>query len=91
MALGATQKQILYLFAARVLAAAFVGVGMGVTAALFLTRLLRSQLYGVQPDHFLTFAGAALVLIVPTLLASVLPAAKAGSVNLNLTRVISSA
>jgi putative ABC transport system permease protein len=81
MALGATSRQIFSLFVNRVLYAVLVGVGIGATAALFLARLLRSQLYGVQPDHLLTFAAAALVLLVPTLLASILPAVKAANLN----------
>jgi predicted permease len=81
MALGATSRQILSLFVTRAFYAALVGVGIGAIAALFLARLLRSQLYGVQPDHLLTFAAAALLLLVPTLLASILPALKAATLN----------
>ena len=81
MALGATRTQILSLFVTRTLSAALVGLGIGTIAALFLTRLLRSQLYGVEPNNLLAFGGAALVLLIPTLLASVLPAVKAANLN----------
>jgi putative ABC transport system permease protein len=81
MALGASGKQILSLFVSRALYAALVGLGTGAIAAYFLTWLLRSQLYGVPPDDLLTFAAAALALLVPALLASVLPAARAATLN----------
>lgn len=81
MALGATGKQILSLFVTRALSAALVGLGTGTIAALFLTRLLSSQLYGVEPNNLLAFGGAALVLLIPTLLASALPAVKAATLN----------
>lgn len=81
MALGATGKQILSLFVLRALVAALVGLGIGGAAALFLTRLLRTQLYGVPPDHLLMFFASILLLLVPTLLASLVPAAKAASLN----------
>jgi predicted permease len=81
MALGATGMQILSLFVTRTLSAALAGLGIGTIAALFLTRLLRSQLYGVEPNHLLTFGVAALALLIPTLLASVLPAVKAANLN----------
>ena len=81
MALGATGRQILSLFVTRALSAALAGLVFGATAALFLARLLRSQLYGVEPNDWLTFAVAALVLLVATLLASVIPAMKAANLN----------
>jgi putative ABC transport system permease protein len=58
-----------------------VGMAIGGAAAVFLTRLLRSELYGVQPDHLLTFIIAVLLLFLPTLFACLIPAAKAASFN----------
>ena len=81
MALGATRGQILALFVLRALGAACIGLGVGATAVLFLTRLLRTQLYGVQPNHWFTFVIAAVMLLLPALLASLLPATKAASLN----------
>jgi putative ABC transport system permease protein len=81
MALGATRKDILYLLIRRILLAALVGMAIGGAAAVFLTRLLRSELYGVQPDHLLTFIIAVLLLFLPTLFACLIPAAKAASFN----------
>lgn len=88
MALGATRTQILSLFVVRALNAAFIGLAIGVTAALFLTRLLRSQLYEVQPNHWSTFVIAGAMLLLPALAASIVPARKAASLNpINALRV----
>ncbi|MBV8898332.1 MAG: ABC transporter permease [Acidobacteriaceae bacterium] len=81
MALGATAKQILSLFIRRALGAALIGLAAGGTGAIFLTRLLESQLYAMRPDHALTFLAAALLLLVPVLVASVIPASKAAGLN----------
>jgi predicted permease len=81
MAFGATRKQISYLFIRRALLAALSGVLIGEVTALFVTRLLRAQLYGVPPDHLLTFVASALLLLIPTLVASVVPAIRAASLN----------
>jgi putative ABC transport system permease protein len=81
MALGATRKDIMRLVMRRTLFAALIGIAIGGIAAAFLTRLLRSELYGVQPDHFLTFAVSALLLLSPVLVASLVPAVKAALLN----------
>ena len=81
MALGATRQQISLLFVRRTLTAAFVGLAVGSVAALMLTRLLRSQLYGVSPDDPRTFALAIALLLIPVLLASLRPALLAASVD----------
>jgi len=45
------------------------------------TRLLRSQLYGVQPNDPTTFLIATLLLLAPVFVASLRPALKAASVD----------
>jgi hypothetical protein len=45
------------------------------------TRLLRSQLYGVQPNDPITFLIATLLLLAPVFAASLRPALKAASVD----------
>ena len=81
MALGATRRQISLLFLRRTLTAALIGLGAGSIAALMLTRLLRSQLYGVSPNNLGTFALAIALLLIPVLLASLRPALLAASVD----------
>jgi len=50
-------------------------------AALMLTRLLRSQLYGVSPNNLGAFTLAIALLLIPVLLASLRPALLAASVD----------
>jgi ABC-type antimicrobial peptide transport system permease subunit len=81
MAFGATRKQISFLFIRRTFSAALIGVLAGGIAAFFAARLLRSQLYGVPPDHLLTFLASAVVLLIPALVASVVPAIRAAAID----------
>ncbi len=81
IALGATRKNVLYLLIKRTLLAALAGIAIGGAAAALLTPLLRSELYGVEPGHPLTYLIAALLLLVPALAATIAPAAKIASVN----------
>jgi putative ABC transport system permease protein len=81
MALGATRPQILRLIVSRAASATIVGLAAGTCLALLLTRLLRSQLYGVSPDSPSIYAASILLLLVPALLAALRPALRAASVN----------
>jgi putative ABC transport system permease protein len=81
MALGASRRQISALFLKRTLASALIGLACGGVATLLLTRLLRSQLYGVQPNDPSTFCIAILLLLMPVFAASLRPALKAASVD----------
>jgi predicted permease len=81
MALGATRKQISLLFLRRTLTAALIGLACGGVATLMVTRLLRSQLYGVEPNNPMTFLIAILLLLTPVLAASLRPALQAASVD----------
>jgi ABC-type lipoprotein release transport system permease subunit len=81
MALGATRAQISRLFLRRTMTSALLGLSGGTIAALLLTRLLRSQLYGVEPNNPTTFFIAVLLLLMPALAASLRPALKAASVD----------
>jgi ABC-type antimicrobial peptide transport system permease subunit len=57
------------------------GVGIGMVAALALTRFLSSLLFGVKPNDPLTFGIVALVLAGIALLAAYIPARRATEVN----------
>ncbi len=81
MALGARRAQIALLFLRRALLSTALGLAGGTIAALLLTRLLRSQLYGVEPDNPLIYIVATLLLLLPVLLASLRPALQAASVD----------
>jgi ABC-type antimicrobial peptide transport system permease subunit len=56
---------------------ALMGIGIGLAAALALTRLIESQLYGVAATDPATFALVAAVLAVTALLANLFPAVRA--------------
>jgi ABC-type antimicrobial peptide transport system permease subunit len=57
------------------------GVAGGLTASLFLTRFLRSMLYGVGTTDVMTFGTVAAVLCVVSLIACYLPARRASAVD----------
>jgi ABC-type antimicrobial peptide transport system permease subunit len=53
------------------------GVAIGGLAALGLSRLLRSQLFGIAPTDPLTFAAVASTLLIVCIVASFIPALRA--------------
>jgi len=81
MALGAEQRDVLKLIVARGLVLAVVGVAAGVLAALALSRLMASLLYGVHPGDPATFAVVCLTLVAVALAASYIPARRATKVD----------
>jgi len=81
MALGAERAQILRQVLSQGLALTLAGIGVGLAAALLLTRLAGGLLYQVGAHDPVTFVVAPLVFIVVALLASYLPARRATRVN----------
>jgi ABC-type antimicrobial peptide transport system permease subunit len=81
MALGADRGDILKLVVRQGLVLVLIGVAVGVAAALGLTRLIASELYGVTPTDPVTFTAVALVLVGVALLASYIPARRATQVD----------
>jgi putative ABC transport system permease protein len=81
MALGATRAGISLLFMRRAMLSAAIGLAGGVCVALFLSQMLRSELYGVAPNNPFLFFVAVLSLLIPVLLATLRPALAAASVN----------
>jgi ABC-type lipoprotein release transport system permease subunit len=69
MALGATRTAILRLVLRNGLALALTGLAMGVVAALLLTRLMQSLLFGVTAGDPLTFYAVPVLLLFIALLA----------------------
>jgi putative ABC transport system permease protein len=81
MAIGAQASDIQRLVLARGAALAFAGVGLGLAAALALTRLMQGLLYNVSASDPLTLLCVAATLVAVALLASYVPARRAVRVD----------
>jgi putative ABC transport system permease protein len=81
MALGATRGGVRRLVIAQGLRPAFVGLVIGLGAALVVTRYLRAVLYGMSPTDPITFVGAPLILMAIALTALSVPALRATRVD----------
>jgi len=81
MALGAQRSDVLRIILGDGARMTLIGVAIGVVAALGLTRLMRSMLFGVNPTDPVTFIGVAGVLCAVALLACYVPARRAMNVN----------
>jgi predicted permease len=81
MALGAGADQVLRMVVGEAMRLAFAGVGVGLCAALFLTRLLDSLLFGLKPTDSLTLVSAGSLLLVVATLASWTPARRASRIQ----------
>ena len=81
LALGAGTGDVLRLVVGQGMRMVATGVGIGLVAALLLTRLIRSMLFGVSATDPLTFAAITLLLGLVTALATWLPARRATMVD----------
>jgi putative ABC transport system permease protein len=81
MALGAQRSDVLRLIVGGGMRLTAIGVVFGLAAALGLTRLLETLLYGVRPFDPPTLGGVAILLVLIALLACWLPAARAARSN----------
>jgi cell division protein FtsX len=81
LALGAQKSDVLFLVMKHGMKLAVMGMAIGLAAALALTRMIRSWLFGVSATDPLTFAGIIVLLTVVALLACYLPARRATKVD----------
>jgi len=81
MALGASRREVLRLIVRNGLRMTFIGLGIGIVAAVGLTRLLAGLLFGVKPTDPLTFGTVSLVLCGVAFVACYIPARRATRVD----------
>jgi putative ABC transport system permease protein len=80
-ALGAQRNDLMAMILKQGLKTAVIGVGIGLAAALGLTHLMKSMLFGVGATDPLTFIGVALMLMSVAITASYVPARRAMRVD----------
>jgi predicted permease len=80
-ALGAQQRDILWMVMREALLLVVAGVILGLPGALLATRLISSMLFGLKPTDLLSFSLATLLMITVALLAGYLPARRASKVD----------
>jgi putative ABC transport system permease protein len=81
MALGAPRRHVLGLMLTMGGRLVLIGLAIGIAASLASTRLLRSQLFGVQPADPLSYAVVAVLLGFVALVACYIPARRAAGVD----------
>jgi putative ABC transport system permease protein len=81
MAVGAQVIDVLRLVVKDGMTLAGLGVAIGLGAALALTRLMSTLLFGVKPIDVPTFAGISVGLLAVALIASYIPARRAAKVD----------
>jgi predicted permease len=81
MALGAQRADVLRLIMGDGIALTITGLVLGLAASLAATRILTSQLYGVDTTDPVTFAAVSLILAAVALAASYIPARRATRVD----------
>jgi ABC-type antimicrobial peptide transport system permease subunit len=81
MALGAGQRDVVWMVLRETLVLAGIGVAIGLAGAYALTRLVQAQLFGVEPTDLLTMAAASLGIAAVTALAGFIPARRATGID----------
>jgi ABC-type antimicrobial peptide transport system permease subunit len=81
MAVGAQAGDVRALFLRHGLALTVVGIALGIGAAMLLTPIMSSLLYGVRAIDPLTYAAVAIALSAVTLLATYVPARRASRIE----------
>lgn len=81
MALGANRGMVLNMLMRNGLTTIFIGLGVGIVLALFLTRLMSGLLFSVKAWDPLALGGAALLLVAAAAIAIFVPARRATKLN----------
>jgi len=81
MALGARMQDVIFSVLKRALQMAALGTSIGIVIALAINRVLEALLFGIGPYDLASFCSAVLCLVVVSLMASLLPARTAASID----------
>jgi predicted permease len=81
LALGASPRKVLGLIVAQGMRPVLVGAAIGVVGAIWLTKLMRTLLYGVSTTDVVTYGGVTLVLAAAALVSCYWPARQAVKVD----------
>jgi len=81
LALGVERGELTRMFVRYGAVLAGIGVAIGLGAAMGLTRLMSSLLFGISPFDPLTYAAVPVILVAAVMLASYLPARRASAVD----------
>jgi putative ABC transport system permease protein len=81
ISLGATTGDVMRMIVGQGLRTISIGVAVGITSALALTRTMKSLLFGITATDPLTFGGVTLLLVGAALLACYIPARRAAQVD----------
>ena len=81
MALGAAQNDVVRMVVNAGLRIAALGIAIGLAAAVLVTRVLKTLLYGVESTDAVTFCVACAILAAAAFFASYVPARRAASVD----------
>ena len=81
MSLGASPSRILRLVVGHGLRLSAAGIGVGLAAALLLTRAMRTMLVGVRPTDPITFLAVAAVFFAIAAVSSWIPARRAAGLD----------
>jgi len=81
MALGAQSADVLRLIVGQGMVLAAIGVGVGLIAALLLTRVIASLLFGVTATDLSTFSIISVILVFVAFVACYLPGRRATKVD----------
>jgi len=81
LAVGAGRPDVVRMVVRQALRVAMVGLIIGVPSALLFTDMMNALLYEIESTDPLTFAGAALIVLATSLLASLIPSVRAARVD----------
>ena len=81
MAIGARPRDVFKMILGHGMKLALIGVGLGLLAAFFVTQLMTTMLFGVEPTDATTFGAITAILIGVALLACYLPGRRATKVE----------